>query len=225
MEDTSDEGKWMHAVSLELDGTTLELHSRPRLLVVDADEKSAALLSAELNQRIGPLPVSTATPSAEPDIDEAVDVCLVHLSDGGTQELAFVAAQAGNSAETDCTIVFWAETPNGPQARAARALGLSQIVPAGCLVAWLAKALPALALKARATRMMRRAQRMLPPIPAWSECREQESPLALARAEMLFRESYIRRVLAETGSRRKAAQAAGVPYRTFCDIIKKLDIR
>ena len=224
MDDTSDHGGWIHAASSEAVPTTVEL-PRPRLLVVDAEQASAEVLTAELHRRLGPLSIATATPSSEADIDEEVDVCLVHLSDRGAQELAFVAGQAGASAENDSTIVFWAETLDGPQTRAARALGLSQIVPAGCLVTWLAKALPALAMKARATRMMRRAERLVPPIPGWSECRDQESPLALARAEMLFRESYIRRVLAETGSRRKAAQAAGVPYRTFSDIIKKLDIR
>jgi len=48
--------------------------------------------------------------------------------------------------------------------------------------------------------------------------------MPLPLAENLFREAYIRRVLAETGNRRKAAEVAGIPYRTFCDILKKLGI-
>jgi molybdenum-dependent DNA-binding transcriptional regulator ModE len=41
---------------------------------------------------------------------------------------------------------------------------------------------------------------------------------------MQFRESYIRFLLGESGSRQEAARRAGVPYRTMCEMIRKLGI-
>ena len=48
--------------------------------------------------------------------------------------------------------------------------------------------------------------------------------LPLPTAEMQFRESYIRFLLGESGSRQEAAKRAGVPYRTMCEMIRKLGI-
>ena len=48
--------------------------------------------------------------------------------------------------------------------------------------------------------------------------------MPLPTAEMQFRESYIRFLLTESGSRQEAARRAGVPYRTMCEMIRKLGI-
>jgi len=48
--------------------------------------------------------------------------------------------------------------------------------------------------------------------------------MPLPTAEMQFRESYIRFLLAQSGSRQEAAKRAGVPYRTMCEMIRKLGI-
>ena len=48
--------------------------------------------------------------------------------------------------------------------------------------------------------------------------------LPLPTAEMRFRESYIRCLLTQSGSRQEAARRAGVPYRTMCEMIRKLGI-
>jgi hypothetical protein len=53
---------------------------------------------------------------------------------------------------------------------------------------------------------------------------EGPSRLPLPTAEMQFRESYIRFLLGESGSRQEAAKRAGVPYRTMCEMIRKLGI-
>jgi len=46
----------------------------------------------------------------------------------------------------------------------------------------------------------------------------------LPRAERDFRVSYLRALLAEAPNRREAARRAGVPYRTLCDMVRKLRI-
>jgi molybdenum-dependent DNA-binding transcriptional regulator ModE len=46
----------------------------------------------------------------------------------------------------------------------------------------------------------------------------------LHAAETRFRETYLRLLLAERGSRRRAADEAGVPYRSFCEMLRKLGI-
>jgi molybdenum-dependent DNA-binding transcriptional regulator ModE len=48
--------------------------------------------------------------------------------------------------------------------------------------------------------------------------------MPLPTAEMQFRESYIRCLLTQSGSRQEAARRAGVPYRTMCEMIRKLGI-
>lgn len=50
------------------------------------------------------------------------------------------------------------------------------------------------------------------------------SKAKLHAAETSFRSVYLRSLLAEHGSRRKAAEVAGVPYRSFCEMLRKLGI-
>ena len=49
--------------------------------------------------------------------------------------------------------------------------------------------------------------------------------IPLPRAERDFRVSYLRALLAEVPNRREAARRAGVPYRTLCDMVRKLRIQ
>ena len=48
--------------------------------------------------------------------------------------------------------------------------------------------------------------------------------IPLPRAERDFRVSYLRALLAQAPNRREAAKRAGVPYRTLCDMVRKLRI-
>ena len=43
-------------------------------------------------------------------------------------------------------------------------------------------------------------------------------------AETAFRDVFLRSLLAQHGSRRRAAEEAGVPYRSFCEMLRKLGI-
>jgi transcriptional regulator of aromatic amino acid metabolism len=46
----------------------------------------------------------------------------------------------------------------------------------------------------------------------------------LPEAERQFRETYLRRLLSESPSAKKAAERAGVPYTTLCSMMKKLGL-
>jgi len=64
----------------------------------------------------------------------------------------------------------------------------------------------------------------VPRPPTLSAATDRPTSMPLPTAEMQFRESYIRYLLTESGSRQEAARRAGVPYRTMCEMIRKLDI-
>jgi hypothetical protein len=101
-------------------------------------------------------------------------------------------------------------------------LGLDRVMDLPTASDWLPRASHALAAVARARRALFQAQRIVPAV----------SPTAhhgrlrggLFAQEQMFREVCIRILLAETASRRIAAERAGVPYRTFCQIMAKLGI-
>ena len=121
-------------------------------------------------------------------------------------------------------VVFYCDNPDAPEVAAASVLGITRIVPAQHMVGL-----------AGARRRSARAGR----VPA-ARCRgvrgggaaaadaggRHRGParLPLPTAEMQFRESYIRFLLGESGSRQEAAKRAGVPYRTMCEMIRKLGI-
>jgi DNA-binding NtrC family response regulator len=64
----------------------------------------------------------------------------------------------------------------------------------------------------------------VPRPPTLARVGERPARLPLPTAEMQFRESYIRYLLAQSGGRQEAARRAGVPYRTMCEMIRKLGI-
>lgn len=193
---------------------------RPRLVLLDERKPGAAVLADKL---VGEFP---SIEMYAPSLDECpqthhVDVCIVHLEANGTKALAYLVAHA--EAFADTALVFWSDDQTSPQIAVARCLGFERVIPAAALVGWLRCALPHLVLEARGKRMVNGAKRKIPSIPNWSEVGDGR-PMPLPEAETQFRETYVRRVLAENGSRRQAARAAGVPYRTFCDILRKLGI-
>jgi hypothetical protein len=195
----------------------------PHVLMVDANLVGAHALGGELARTLGPLKIAHLLPEEDQELPAGpFDVCVAHISDAAPSVLALVTSFAVKF--SDAALVYWSDEPYAAQVSAALALGVSQIIPGAALSGWLARALPALVRGARSRRSARLASQSLPPVPAWSweDTSAQRMPLPLA--ENLFREAYIRRVLAETGNRRKAAEVAGIPYRTFCDILKKLGI-
>ncbi|HEU4582835.1 MAG TPA: hypothetical protein VFS67_31470 [Polyangiaceae bacterium] len=194
------------------------------IAILDADHNGARLLQAHLSDRF-PGAEIVATDLEQTGVSlpgDPHDVYVVRLSDCGAKELAFFVAKEGPAG--DASVVFWGRHPQAPQVAAARALGIRRVVPAARLLGWLCEALPSLVSEARGRRLLRQAQSSLPAIPDWSDTPATER-LCLMQAESMFRETYLRRLLAETGSCRRAAEIAGVPYRTFYDMVKKLDLR
>jgi hypothetical protein len=71
--------------------------------------------------------------------------------------------------------------------------------------------------------MLLAAARNIPPIPPF-EGRHPDRIEPLPAAEQRFREAYLRTLLAPGRDRETVARLAGVPYRTLCQMIRKLDI-
>jgi hypothetical protein len=149
------------------------------------------------------------------------DVRIVNLGGLVPAALGELLGRTANSPEA--ATVYWADDPASPQVCAARALGISRIVPARELNSWLIEALPALVWEGRSLRLLRASQQAMPSIPSWPD-RSGANRLGLAQAETMFRETYLAAVLMESDSCRRAAEAARVPYRTFYDMVKKLGL-
>lgn len=193
----------------------------PSLLISDAEPDGSQHILMELRSAMPYLRVLRTDEAGAGEV--LAEVCIAHLTLGGTDDIGRAAQHLAS--QQDCVMVFWADDLDSPQVRAARALGITRILSHEAICAWLPGALPALICESRARRRLRWAEAQVPPVPSSDGQQSVGKCEALPQAEMKFRESYIRYVLAATRNRREAAQVAGVPYRTLCDILKKLDIR
>jgi hypothetical protein len=121
-------------------------------------------------------------------------------------------------------IVFVVEDQRQPEAQALRSSGLQRVLPRGSAVQWLSTAASPLAALAKANRLQREALKRIPPLP--NDCPDGDASNipSLPHAESRYREAFLRLLLATTGSRRAAAAKAGVPYRSFCHMLRKLGI-
>jgi len=112
-----------------------------------------------------------------------------------------------------------------PEHIALRSRGFQLVIAADDLPGWLPSNLPRLVALARARRTL------------LSACAEQPSAanaatsaifrtrgMKLHAAETCFRRTFMRALLAEHGSRRRAAEEARVPYRSFCEMLRKLGL-
>ncbi len=88
---------------------------------------------------------------------------------------------------------------------------------------WLAASLDRLCTIARTRRQAMEALARRPSAPPLPQAGRGHA-LRLHAAEATFRETCLRLLLAEHGSRRKAAAAAGLPYRSFCDMVRRAGI-
>jgi len=169
--------------------------------------------------RIGLL--SVQPPRSEPAAGEAPpDVALIRL---GHPELDALA-EAGRLLRRDpaIEIVFFSDG-EGIDLTIAEALGLHRVVPVDKLVEWLRVAGPHLVCRTQARRLLLAAERNIPPIPPLTAERPHHVQPLLA-AEQKFREAYLRSLIAPGCDRETVARLAGVPYRTLCQMIRKLDI-
>jgi hypothetical protein len=121
-------------------------------------------------------------------------------------------------------VVFYSDRSDSPEVAAAAVLGITRIVPAQYMAGWLGRAGALLAQGA----VLRKAAAMTiasaPQPPTLASLGDPADRVPLPVAEMRFRESYLRYLLSQSGSRQEAARRAGVPYRTMCEMIRKLGI-
>jgi DNA-binding NtrC family response regulator len=149
------------------------------------------------------------------------EVVLVDLlfEEGCGIALGLALARAAPGAE----VVFVAETMDAPEVHAARDIGISRFVPTAELSGWLSLAAEPLARLARARRSFETAERAVSDLPCW-EVEPTSAKVPLSLAEQRYRQSYLRATLVKAGGRRAAAELAGVPYTTFCVMLRKLGI-
>lgn len=151
---------------------------------------------------------------------EEVDIAVFHAS---CLNLA-CAALALDSRFGFPELVFAVEDRCPAQRMALLSHGYRHVISAARLATWLLEQVASLCMLARARRIVLGA---CPATVASSDLTLGNAAgggMNLHVAETHFRETYLRALLAEHGSRRRAADAAGVPYRSFCEMLRKLGI-
>jgi DNA-binding NarL/FixJ family response regulator len=216
--------------AFELDGPDGDLagDSQPhteaaRAVIVDDNQRRAVALAASLKLG-GQLAVSVVAPDDPALRTELLPADLVLLALGGRSVSALGIGAEAVQKNPFAEVVFYCDDPDAPEVSAASVLGITRIVPAQHMTAWLARGGNLLARGAYLRRAAAACAAAVPRPPTLAAVTDGPSRLPLPTAEMQFRESYIRFLLGESGSRQEAARRAGVPYRTMCEMIRKLGI-
>ena len=192
-------------------------------VVVDDNPRRAATLAAALKLS-GQLAVSVVAPDDPALRGELLPADLVLLALGGREVSALGIGAEAVQRNPFAEVVFYCDNPDAPEVSAASVLGITRSVPAQQVAAWLARGGALLARGACLRRAAAACAAAVPRPPTLAAVTEGPARLPLPTAEMQFRESYIRFLLGESGSRQEAAKRAGVPYRTMCEMIRKLGI-
>ena len=194
-----------------------------RVVIVDDTQLRASTRAAALKGGSQVL-VTVTTPDARPLEQERTPADLVLLALGGRNVSALAAGANAVQRNPFAEVVFYCDDAESPEVAAAAALGITRIVPARDMAAWLARAGNLLAHGAFLRRAASACMAAAPRPPVLETIGVAPVRMPLPTAEMQFRESYIRFLLTESGSRQEAARRAGVPYRTMCEMIRKLGI-
>jgi DNA-binding NarL/FixJ family response regulator len=207
----------------DTDGRPDRLPDGARVVIVDDNQLRASVLAAALKGGAQALMTVTAPDARALDVDPA-PADLVLLALGGRNAAALAAGAQAVQRNPFTEVVFYGDDPGSPEVSVAAALGITRIVPARDMAAWLARAGGLLAHGAFLRRAAAACTAAAPRPPSLAPAGDTSVRLPLPTAEMQFRESYIRFLLTESGSRQEAARRAGVPYRTMCEMIRKLGI-
>jgi DNA-binding NarL/FixJ family response regulator len=164
--------------------------------------------------------------------DKKPEVLLIDLLVHGSEAIA-LGIELGKLAP-NAQLVFLVEKGTDPELRVAKDMGISRFVEMKNVSKWLSEALQPLAMLARAQRDLQEARRAVDELGLWksdtaaheSDADQAVKPIPLALGEGRYREAYLRAILARAGAggRRTAARLAGVPYTTFCLMLRKLGI-
>ena len=203
---------------------TLAAHRTPVVLVVDAVAHRAAAIRAWSWQHRGirPLFAATATAAYETANREQPEVAILDLMFRGGRGIA-VAVELRRIAP-EIELVFVVDDPSVPEVQAAWDLGWERLVASPTLEEWLNRGLKPLAKVAKLRRQVTTARRDIETLSAGNVSPAVPS-LPLGVAERRYRETFLRSMMATAGERRAAARLAGVPYTTFCVMLRKLGIK
>lgn len=200
-----------------------QLNEMARVLVVDDNQLRGSGIGAAL--KAGRDITVIVTPPENPVLaSELLPADLVLLALGGRQPTALGTGALAMQRNPYAEVVFYCDEPDAPEVAAASVLGITRIVSARDIAAWLTRAGDLLARGALLRRLAAAAIEAVPPPPVLRGAGERAVQQPLPAAEMQFRETYIRYLLSQSGSRQEAARRAGVPYRTMCEMIRKLGI-
>lgn len=185
------------------------------VLLPSGPEREALLLALDQDARVTVLEAGSPVTNLE-----AVDIALLH-----TDSLGLSASPLLYDPELGCPeLVFVVDQAGSPQHLAMKSRGSRYVVSQDALSRWFPGVLSELAALARARRIVLRACADGPNAPELPARGGYPRAVKLHAAETAFRDIFLRSLLAEHGSRRKAAEAAGVPYRSFCEMLRKLGI-
>ncbi|HWA09876.1 MAG TPA: hypothetical protein VG838_10535 [Opitutaceae bacterium] len=194
-----------------------------RVVLVDDNQLRASTLATVIKGATDAVVIVTG-PDNRALRQDLFPADLVLLALGGRQLTALATGAEAVQQNPYAEVIFYCDDPDAPEVAAAAVLGITRIVPAQSMAGWLARAGALLARGAYLRRAAAATIAAAPEPPTLAAGAVDATRLPLPTAEMRFRESYIRALLTQSGSRQEAARRAGVPYRTMCEMIRKLGI-
>jgi CheY-like chemotaxis protein len=196
----------------------------PIVLVVDAVAHRSAAIKAWAWQHRGvrPMFATTSTAAYETGVREQPEVAILDLMFRNGRGCAVAIELRRLVPEIE--IVFVVEDPSVPEVQAAWDLGWERLVSSESLEEWLDRGLKPLAKFARLKRQLTMVRQDAETASVGNVVPE-VSNLPLGVAERRYRETFLRSKMATAGERRAAARLAGVPYTTFCVMLRKLGIK
>jgi CheY-like chemotaxis protein len=196
----------------------------PTVLLVEAGAPRAAAFKAWAASnggvRLFVAPTSSAAFAIATREQPEVAVVDLMFRDGRAVALALEL----RSLAPDLEVVFVVDDSGAPEAQAAWDLGWQRLVDPDSIEGWLERGLKPLATLVRLKRQVTLARHEAERLSAGTVV-PTVAPLPLAVAERRYRETFLRSKLAMAGERREAARLAGVPYTTFCVMLRKLGIK
>jgi len=188
-----------------------------RVAVAAPPQLSFACLAAT-REAMPSADVALLSRSRRNETRESLDVLVIKIVQGDLTPLAEALTDYDSLGRPELVVVV--EHLMDPAAHALARLGVKRIVEEPDLSNWLRQSETLLRAIARG----RAAQRELTgSMNSVYEPATSGRVPRLFEAERRFREAYVRMILSMVGSRREAAELAGVPYRTFCQIAATLD--
>ena len=196
----------------------------PTVLVVDtvagriaslkrwaADQSGLRLLFAE-----------TSAAATELATREQPEVAVIDLLFREGRSIALAVELARIAPEIE--MLFIVDDGGAPEVQAAWDLGWNRLVASNALAGWMDRGLGPLAQLVSLKRQVASVRHDTERLCAGNVVPE-VAALPLGVAERRYRETFLRSKLAMAGGRREAARLAGVPYTTFCVMLRKLGIR